>query len=52
MYFQEMKAIKIALHKDIVNTKKYIKDVQICIGEVHEYTTKKKDEHVFLGKVI
>jgi len=47
-----MKAMKMALHKDIVSTKKYIKDVQICIGEVHEYTSKKKDEHVFLGNVI
>jgi len=44
-----MKAVKVALHKDIITTKKYIKDVQICIGEVQEYILKKKDECVLHG---
>lgn len=41
--------MKIALQTDIASTKKYIKEVQICIGEVYEYITRKKNEHVFLG---
>lgn len=41
--------MKLALQKDVVTTKKYIKEVQICIGEVREYISKKKDECVFQG---
>jgi len=44
-----MKAMKVALQKDIVNSKKYIKDLQTCHGEVLEYISKKKDERVFQG---
>jgi len=44
-----MKAMKVALQKDIVNSKKYIKDLQTCHGEVQEYISKKKDERVFQG---
>jgi len=41
--------MKAALQKDIVNSKKYIKDLQTCHGEVQEYISKKKDERVFQG---
>lgn len=41
--------MKVALHKDYVNAKQYIKDLKICIGEVQEYISKKKDERVFQG---
>lgn len=41
--------MKLALQKDIISTKKYIKDIQICIGEVQEYISKKKDEQRFQG---
>lgn len=41
--------MKVALHKDTVNAKQYIKDIKICAGEVQEYILKKKDESVFLG---
>lgn len=41
--------MKVALQKDIVNSKKYIKDLQTCHGEVQEYISKKKDERVFQG---
>lgn len=44
-----MKAMKVALQKDMVNSKKYIKDLQTCHGEVQEYISKKKDELVFQG---
>jgi len=44
-----MKAMKVALQKDIVNSKKYIKDLQTCHGEVQEYISKKKDERIFQG---
>ncbi|XP_025204202.1 kinetochore protein NDC80 homolog [Melanaphis sacchari] len=44
---EEMKAMKIALHKDIVNSKNYIKDLQTCYNEIQEYILKKKDECVF-----
>lgn len=41
--------MKIALQKDVVTTTKYIKEVQICIGELQDYISKKKDECVFQG---
>lgn len=41
--------MKVALQKDIVNSKKYIKDLQTCHGEVLEYISKKKEEHAFQG---
>lgn len=41
--------MKVALQKDYVNAKQYIKDVKICTGEVQEYISKKKDERVFKG---
>jgi len=41
--------MKAALQKDIVNSKKYIKDLQTCHGEVQEYILKKKDERIFQG---
>lgn len=44
--------MKNSLHKDIITTIKYIKDVQICKGEVQEYVSKKKNERVFHGKLI
>ncbi|XP_027853547.2 kinetochore protein NDC80 homolog [Aphis gossypii] len=49
---EEMKAMKVALQKDIVNSKKYIKDLQTCHGEVQEYISKKKDERIFQEKDI
>ncbi|XP_015376348.1 PREDICTED: kinetochore protein NDC80 homolog [Diuraphis noxia] len=49
---EEMKAMKVALQKDIVNSKKYIKDLQTCHGEVLEYISKKKDERVYQEKDI
>ncbi|XP_050440455.1 kinetochore protein NDC80 homolog [Adelges cooleyi] len=49
---EEMKAMKMAIQKDIVSTKKYVKDLQICIGEVQEYITKKNDERVFQEREI
>lgn len=44
-----MKAMKVALQQDIMTTKKYIKEIKICIGEIQEYISKKKDERVFQG---
>jgi len=41
--------MKAALQKDIVSSKKYIKDLQTCHGEVLEYISKKKDERIFQG---
>lgn len=41
--------MKSALQKDIISTKKYIKDIKICIEEAHEYISKKKDEFIFHG---
>jgi len=41
--------MKTALQKDIVNSKKYIKDLQTCHGEVQEYISKKRDERIFQG---
>jgi len=41
--------MKTALQKDIVNSKKYIKDLQTCHGEVQEYILKKRDERIFQG---
>ncbi|XP_050522455.1 kinetochore protein NDC80 homolog isoform X2 [Daktulosphaira vitifoliae] len=49
---EEMKTMKVAIQKDIISNKKYIKDVQICIGEVQEYIAKKKDERLYLEKEI
>lgn len=46
-----MRTMKLALQKDIVSTKKYIKDLQICIGEVQEYISKKKDESLYQGNI-
>jgi len=39
---EDLKVMKVSLHKDIITTKKYINDVQICKGEVQEYISKKK----------
>jgi len=44
-----MKAIKIALHKDIVNSKKYIEDLQSWHYEIQEHISKKMNECVFQG---
>ncbi|KAE9545165.1 hypothetical protein AGLY_000708 [Aphis glycines] len=44
---EEMKTIKIALHKDIVNSKKYIEDLQSWHYEIQEHISKKKNECVF-----
>lgn len=41
--------MKVALQKDVVSSKKYIKDVQICTSEVQEYISKKNEEHSYLG---
>lgn len=41
--------MKIALHNDIVNSKKYIEDLQSWHYEIQEYISKKKNECVFQG---
>lgn len=41
--------MKIALHKDIVNSKKYIEDLQSWHYEIQEHISKKKNEYVFQG---
>jgi len=41
--------MKIALHKDIVNLKKYIEDLQSWHYEIQEHISKKKNECVFQG---
>lgn len=49
---EDMKAMKVALQQDIMTTKKYIKEIQICIGEIQEYISKKKNERIFQEKEI
>lgn len=41
--------MKMALQKDIVTSKKYVKDIQTCDVQIQEYISKKKDELVFQG---
>jgi len=44
-----MKTMKVALLQDMKTTKKYIKDVKVCIGDTQEHVSKKKNERVFQG---
>lgn len=41
--------MKVALQKDVVSTKKYMKDIQICTAEVQEYVSKKGEECIYQG---
>lgn len=41
--------MKVALSQDIMTTKKYIRDVKVCIGDTQEHVSKKINERVFQG---
>lgn len=47
-----MKAILVALKKDIVSSNKYNKDLQNHIRESQEHIVRKNDEHIYHGIIL